>query len=200
MSHVFHGKEGKTCNYFHPSIAKDLHELHVICRELFCWFEINCGDSMGKRRGRLFQNLPLPLSPCLILMTIHFSFLHICVMCHVNRTLHILGTQDVIVTTSSSVVKPSVVIVLSTSVSSMKSLVSHYISTGSTMEVPKSSMEHWREESANSTASHQKIVVVFERLLKLVPASPSIVATLFGVSYPAAYQLSHRKSSAHHNP
>ena len=82
-------------------------------------------------------------------------------MCHASKNHH-AWALDVIVTTSPSVAKPSVVSIMSIPVFSTKLLKAHAISTGSTAEVPKPSRKCPREESVSLVASRHEPMVAFE--------------------------------------
>ena len=89
------------------------------------------------------DNRPVPVSECLSNVSC-------------KQKSRYLDTQDVIVTTSPSSVKPSNVLVMSIPVSSTKLLDSYAISTGFTAEVSEPSRKCPREESASSAASHHE--------------------------------------------
>ena len=77
-----------------------------------------------------------------------------------------------IVATSPTVAKPSIVTVMSTLVFFTKPLASHDICTGSTGEVSEPSRKCQREESTSSVVFHRGLFVIFEQFLKTCSSLP----------------------------
>ena len=89
-----------------------------------------------------------------------------------------LDTQDVIVTTSPSVAKPSIVLTTATPVFSLKLLEIRAFSTGSSAEVSRPSRKRLREEESSLVASHPELMIaheVSEDLVCPVQPGPSMV-------------------------
>ena len=73
-----------------------------------------------------------------------------------------LGNQDVIVTSSPSVAEPSIVLIITTSVSSTKLSETHDVSSDFSPEVFELNRTCRREEDSSSVTSHRELTVDFE--------------------------------------